>query len=161
MKNILMKDQVRMKSEINWQQIIYTIGIVLLLGLATWMIVSQVTTMQSQGKLVAAKAAFEEQTGIRVVRIAITGGGGIVDLQYQVVDPDKALIVHDSEKPPLMIDEKHNLIFANPFHEHAARELHTAVTYHEMIMNGAGLIQRGSKISLVVGDSKLENVIVE
>jgi len=77
-----------------------------------------------------------------------------------VVDPDKALIVHDVENPPMMIDEKHNLILANPFHEHADRELHTAVTYHQMIMNGGGLLKRGSKITLIVGDSKLENLTV-
>ena len=46
-------------------------------------------------------------------------------------------------------------------HEHADRELHTAVTYHQMIMNGGGLLQRGSRITLIVGDSKLEDLIVQ
>jgi hypothetical protein len=145
----------------NWQRWALTAGVVLLFALAGWMIASQVAGNLVQSRQEKAIAAFEEGTGIRVVRIVLTGGGGIIDLQYQVVDPDKALIIHDADNPPMMLDEKSNFIFANPFHEHAARELHTAVTYHELIMNGAGLIQRGSKVTLSVGESRLEHLVVK
>lgn len=161
MERTIEKHQISKKFPLSMQQTLSAFGIILLLGLALWMVISQWTTSVSQNKLDAAVTAFEEDTGIRVVRIVLTGGGGIVDLQYQVVDPDKALIVHDADNPPMMIDEKHNYVFANPFHEHADRELHTAVIYHEMIMNGAGVIERGSKITLIVGDSILEGIIVQ
>jgi len=144
-----------------WQKCASFMGIVVLIAIAMWMALSQFNEVRTQKQLAADKVAFEGQTGIRVVRIVLTGGGGIIDLQYQVVDPDKALIVHDSERPPMMLDQKSNLIFANPFHEHAARELHTAVTYHELIMNGGGLLQHGSKITLSIGEWKLENLVVE
>jgi hypothetical protein len=135
--------------------------LLLLLALAGWMITSQVVGNMAQERRVKAIAAFEEETGIRVVRLVRTAGGGIMDLQYQVVDPDKALIVHDADQPPMMLDEKSNLVFANPFHDHAARELHTAVTYHELIMNGGGLLERGSKVTLKIGDSILEHLVVQ
>lgn len=137
------------------------IGAMLFVTLVTWSIGSQVVSELTQRRQVNAIATFEEQTGIRILRIVRTAGGGIIDLQYQVVDPDKALIVHDADRPPMILDEKSNLIFANPFHDHADRELHTAVTYHNMIMNGAGLLQKGSKVTLQVGESVLEHLIVQ
>lgn len=144
-----------------WQRWVLAAGVVLILALAGWMIASQVVGDLAQNRQARAIAAFEEQTGIRVLRIVLTAGGGIIDLQYQVVDPDKALIVHDDDNPPMMLDQESNLVFANPFHEHASRELHTAVTYHELIMNGGGLIKRGSLVTLRVGESLLADLIVQ
>jgi len=160
MENTAINQRAKRKA-IDWQATAVSIVLLLLITLAVWMIASQVVGNLAQSRQEKAITVFEEETGVRVLRIVLTAGGGIVDFQYQVVDPDKALIVHDVDNPPMMIDVKHNLILANPFHEHADRELHTAVTYHEMIMNGAGLLKRGSKITLIVGDSKLENLIVQ
>ena len=149
------------ESRINWRTASVGLFLIFLLALAVWMIASQVAGDLSQRRQAEAITAFEEKTGIRVLRIVRTAGGGVIDFQYQVVDPDKALIVHDADKPPMMLDEKSNFIFANPFHDHANRELHTAVTYHELIMNGNGLLKHGSKITLRVGDSVLEHLIVQ
>ncbi len=160
MENILL-NPTEERNRINWQTTGIGLILLLILALAGWLITSQITSDLAQERQVKAIAAFEEETGIRILRIVRTAGGGIIDLQYQVVDPDKALIVHDADKPPMMLEEKSNIIFANPFHEHASRELHTAVTYHEMIMNGGGLLQRGSKVTLKVGDSILEHLIVQ
>ena len=33
-------------------------------------------------------AGLAERSGVRLVRVAVTGGGGLLDLRYQVVDPD-------------------------------------------------------------------------
>ena len=147
------------RSKATRQRLALTAGIVLLCALAIWMIASQVTSGGS--RLQQDVAVFEEQTGIRVLRVAVTAGGGMVDLQYQVLDPDKSLIVHDDEDPPQLIDVATGRVVAIPFHDHSFRELHTAVTYHEIIMNGGGLLQRGSKVRLLIGDSKLQNLIVQ
>jgi hypothetical protein len=147
-----------------WQGSVLSAGVVLLLGLAVWMIVSQFTAGDGAfGRSAGARerAAFEEETGIRLVRVALTAGGGMIDLQYQVIDPDKSLVVHDDKNPPMLVDGASGLLLATPFHDHSFRELHTAVTYHELIMNGDGLIERGSKIILTVGDSRLEHVVVQ
>lgn len=151
----------RVERGLNWPAVGVGLALLCLLALAGWMIASQVTGDLAQRRQAEAIASFEEETGIRVLRIVRTAGGGIIDLQYQVVDPDKALIIHDDERPPMMMDEKSNLVFANPFHEHADRELHTAVTYHTLIMNGAGLLKPGSKVTLRVGDALLEHLVVQ
>lgn len=145
-------------------------GLILLVGLAAvlitlalWMVISQFGSAEGweQNRQALAQAAFEEETGIRIIRVAMTAGGGMIDLQYRVVDPDKALIVHDDDNPPALIEESTGWLFATPFHDHAFRELHTAVTYHELITNGDGLLNRGSTVTLTVGQARLEHVPVQ
>ena len=51
-------------------------------------------------------AGLLERSGVRVVRVAATGGGGLLDLRYQVVDPGKAAAIHDAETPPALVDER-------------------------------------------------------
>jgi len=147
--------------KINWPTVGLGLALSLLLVVAVWMIASQVSGDAVRGRQDKAIAAFEEETGIRVLRIAMTAGGGVVDLQYQVVDPDKALVVHDDDNPPRLVDVASGLFIAEPFHEHAARELHTAVTYHQLIMNGSGLLERGSKVTITVGNAILEDLRVQ
>ena len=147
--------------KVDWRAAGLGLALLLLLAMAGWMIASQVAGQLVEGRQARAIAAFEEETGIRVLRIVRTAGGGVIDFQFQVVDPDKALVIHDEERPPMLLDVKSNQILANPFHDHADRELHTAVTYHQLIMNGGGLLERGSKVTIAVGNSRLENLRVQ
>lgn len=106
------------------------------------------------------QAAFEEATGVRLVAIAVTAAGGMIHLRYQVLDPDKALIVHDDEQPPTIIDEATGRFRNRPQHEHHARELNMGVTYNLLLANSGGLIKRGALVSLVIGDARLEHITV-
>ena len=103
---------------------------------------------------------FEEVTGIRPVRVVLLASGGVVELHYQVLDPDKAVSIHDDENPPGLIDEKSGTVVAVPFHDHSYRELHTAITYREMFMNGGGILERGDEVTLVIGDVQIEHIEV-
>ena len=141
-------------------------GIALLLVmLALWIIASPYLTGVSrwgQNSREASQAAFEEKTGVRVVRVAVTAGGGMIDLRYQVIDPDKALIVHDKENPPAIVDEATGQAINRPWMDHSrVRELHAAVTYPLLLMNAGGVIKRGSTVTVVMGEARLENVVVQ
>jgi hypothetical protein len=150
-----------LKRGLHWRSAGFGLALLLLLALAGWMIASQVAGDLAQKRQARDIAAFEEETGIRILRVVLTAGGGMIDLQYQVVDPDKSLIVHDDDNPPMLMEEKNRLVLATPFHDHSFLELHTAVTYHELLTNGGGLLKRGSKVTLKVGDSYLEHLIVQ
>lgn len=160
MDNIL-TNQSGLRGRNDWQRPLLIVGLVILFALGLWMILSQFSATQLQRQQAASLIAFEEETGIRVLRVAVTAGGGMLDFQYQVIDPDKALIVHDDQTPPALIYEATNQLIATPFHDHSFRELHTAVTYHEIIVNGDGLLERGSKVTLTLGTAKLEHLIVQ
>jgi len=146
-----------------WRKLSLAALLLLLAGLAAWMVISQFTTpaITTPNGRAQARAVFEAETGIRVVRVVIVGGGGLVDLQYQVLDPDKSLAIHDDDNPPTLVDEASGNVVAIPFHEHSFQDLHTAITYHELLMNGGGLLETGSKVTLTLGASRLEGIVVQ
>jgi hypothetical protein len=139
----------------------FIVASTLLLALAGWIVISQLAGNGKQTQRSAQSIVFEEETGIRILRLVLTAGGGMVDLQFQIADPDKALVVHDDETPPTITNIRTGQTFSTPFHDHAARELKTGVTYHELIMNSAGLLKRGDKVRISVGESILEDVVVQ
>jgi len=138
--------------------ILVLVGVALVVTLGGWMIRSQADTDAQLD--VGQQTAFEDIIGIRVLRVVMTAGGGLVEFQYQVLDPDKSLAVHDDEARPQLIDEESGTVVAIPFHDHKTRELHTAVTYRELFMNGDGVLDRGSKVTLRVGDAQIEHIKV-
>ncbi|MFQ5577406.1 MAG: hypothetical protein ACE5G8_10520 [Anaerolineae bacterium] len=146
-----------------WRKPALAAMLILLAGLAAWMAVSQFTApaVTAPDSHAMAQAAFEAETGIRVMRVVIVGGGGIVDLQYQVLDPDKSLAIHDDDNPPTLVDDASGNVVAVPFHEHSFQDLHTAITYHELLMNGGGLLEPGSEVTLTLGSSRLEGIVVQ
>jgi hypothetical protein len=83
-------------------------------------------------------------------------------LRYQVVDPDKAVIVHDSENPPTIIDEATGERLDTPWMDHhSTGKLTAGVTYYELLVNPAGVIKPGSVVSIAIGGARLEHVLVK
>ena len=59
--------------------------------------------------------------GIDIDLLAVTAAGGLVELRYQVVDPDKAApLVHDSDLSPALVaeDSGKTLVMSTPPHHH-------------------------------------------
>src|SRR5262249_17717882 len=84
---------------------------------------------QWRGPAVSA-SGLAERSGVRLIRVAVTGGGGLLDLRYQVVDPSKAVAVHEARTPPAIIDERTGLVLDRLLMGHAHhRQLKTAVSY--------------------------------
>jgi hypothetical protein len=108
----------------------------------------------------AASLRFERETGIRVVRVALTAGDGLVDLRYQVIDPDRADVVHT--EPPLLRDERTGAVVGTPFMGHSRMgEPKAGYSYPLLLVNEQGSIERGSSVSVLIGDSILEHVVVQ
>lgn len=149
-----------------WRLVLLTGLAIILLVLAIWMTVAELPLFSSQNRvgdpLGVSQTAFVEETGIRVVRVNIAGGGGFIRLHYQVVDPDKAVIIHEDEYPPGFIVESTGQVLNIPWHEHSHdRDLHAGITYSELIKNNGGALQQGDKISVVIGKSQLDGVVVQ
>lgn len=106
-------------------------------------------------------AGLLERSGVRVVRVAASGGGGLLDLRFQVVDPDRAAAVHDSDTPPALVDEHTGGAIAGLLmgHSHHGR-FKAGVTYYLVFENPGSLVRRGDRVSVVLGAARLEHVLV-
>ena len=107
-------------------------------------------------------AGLVERSGVRVVRVAASGGGGLLDLRFQVVDPDRAAAVHDADTPPALVDESTGGVIASLFmgHSHHGR-LKAGVTYYLVFENPGNLVRRGDRVSVVLGRARLPHVRVQ
>ncbi|HWQ14412.1 MAG TPA: hypothetical protein VNL77_16550 [Roseiflexaceae bacterium] len=142
------------------------LALALLAGLAAWLIVARLTPGAGRPPYDAlddrAQSAFIAATGVRVMRVAVTAGGGMVDLRYQVIDPAKAAVIHDLDRPPAVVDEATGQVISQPWMQHAhAGEIHAGVTYYMLLVNPKGVITPGSRVSVVIGDARLEHVVAQ
>ena len=106
-------------------------------------------------------SGLEKRLGIRVTEVAVTGGGGLLDLRFQVVDPDRATAIHDPATPPAIVDEASGLVVHDLLMGHAHRgAMKPAVTYYLIFESPANWVHRGSRVTVLLGDAQLEHVVV-
>jgi hypothetical protein len=141
------------------------LGLMLLALLALWMLVSQFGSVFLGSKITSVadlpQTEFTEATGVRLTLVAITAAGGMIDIRYQVVDPEKAVVVHDEDRLPMIIDPDTGTELVFTRHTGHSFDLHTGVTYSYRIINSGGLISQGDKITLQIGDTQLEDIPVQ
>lgn len=107
-------------------------------------------------------AAVHAAWGIRMTHVAVTGNGGLVDVRFQVIDPDKALGIHDPEGLPILVDEASGYALMQPgvHADHEVREYRAGGTYYLLYQNNYGLLKPGNRVTILMGELKLEHVIV-
>jgi len=107
-------------------------------------------------------SGLAERSGVRLVRVAVTGGGGLLDLRYQVVDPSKAVAVHEARTPPAIIDASTGLVLSRLLMGHAHHgQLKPAVSYYLIFENTGNWVHRGSEVTVLLGDAQVERVVVK
>jgi hypothetical protein len=107
-------------------------------------------------------SGLTERSGVRLIRVAVTGGGGLLDLRYQVIDPNKALSVHEARTPPAIIDERTGLVLNRLLMGHAHHgQLKPAVSYYLIFENTGNWVHRGSEVTVLLGDAQVEHVVVK
>ena len=102
------------------------------------------------------------RSGVRLIRVAVTAGGGLLDLRYQVVDPSKAVTVHEAGTPPAIIDERTGLVLNRLLMGHAHQgPLKPAVSYYLVFENTGNWVNHGSEVTVLLGDAEVEHVVVK
>src|SRR5262249_38467881 len=93
---------------------------------------------------------------------AVTAGGGLLDLRYQVVDPSKAVAVHEARTPPAIIDERTGLVLNRLLMGHAHHgQLKPAVSYYLIFENTGNWVRPGSEVTVLLGDAQVEHIVVK
>ncbi len=98
--------------------------------------------------------------GIDIDLLAVTAAGGLVELRYQVVDPDKAAsLVHDPDLSPALVAEASGktLVMSTPPHHHGS-ELHLGGTYFFLMANAESTLHKGDQVTLIIGEARMEHL---
>lgn len=101
-------------------------------------------------------------SGVRITRVAVTGGGGLVDLRFQVVDPAKAHALHDPSTPPAVVDQQSGLVVHDLLMNHShTGEYHAGATYYLIFNNPGNWVHRGGTVTVLLGNAAVPNVVVK
>ncbi|MEA2243887.1 MAG: hypothetical protein QOD24_3443 [Solirubrobacteraceae bacterium] len=106
-------------------------------------------------------AGLAERSGVRLIRVAVSGGGGLLDVRYQIVDPGKAAALHDAGTPPAVVYEPTNTPIEGLLMGHAPHApQRVGVTSYLVFVNPGNIVHRGDRVSVILGGGRLEHVTV-
>ena len=123
---------------------------------------TEVSDPVSWGRPVVSAGGLAARSGVRITQLAVTGAGGLVDLRFEVVDPNNAATLHNPSTPPAVIDEKSGLVIHQLLMNHAHTDAFKAgVTYYYVFTNPHNWLQRGSRATVLLGNAAVEHVVVQ
>ena len=112
-------------------------------------------------------SSAREANGIKVERITYAVGGMKLDLRYKVTDIKKARQIFTNKTPLALIDQATGRVLGVPNMPKVGR-LRQVPTQDEawrvywiMFDNPGALVKRGGKVTLLVGDVKIKDIIVD
>ena len=106
--------------------------------------------------------AIEARWGVRVTQIGVTADGGMVDMRFIVLNPDKALdMMQDVNKLPVLIAENSGTVINSSVARAARHDLNPGQTYFLLYRNTEGAIQHGTLVTVKFGNLELQHVIAK
>jgi hypothetical protein len=113
--------------------------------------------------------ALQERWGVEIVGIRRTAADYMLNFRYRVTDPDKALMLFDRKIKPYLIDQTSGATFMVPSPpkigplRQATRNSGPLAgkTYFIFFANPGKSIKAGDKVTVVIGDFKIENLAVQ
>ena len=127
------------------------------------------TPEKAPGQSVSQKTipTVEEIWGLKVLRVRLSGGGHVLDLRYKVTDQEKASSLLDRKIKPYLIDQTSGVKLQVPNMpkvgslKQRVEQADTEKTYFILFGNSRGIVRQGSLVTLILGDFKQENLVVE
>jgi hypothetical protein len=112
-----------------------------------------------------AVAAFEAHTGLRVERLAVTAGGGLLDLRLRVLDERaaNAMAKHGHGGPPQILRPGDDTPLSEAMKGHGEHVAvpHQGQTMYQLLANPTGAVRTGDVVVLSLGGARLEGVGVQ
>jgi hypothetical protein len=141
----------------------WVIALVLLAVLAAglWMLASRGARQAAENVPMPVSAAIEDKYGVRISQVAVTADGGMVDLRYVLLDPNKAASFGDDEaSTPVLVPQGGKVVVSKTALMPHKDTLHAGVTYFLLYHNAAGAIKPQTYVNIELGDLRLDNVPV-
>ena len=116
----------------------------------------------------APRRAGEVKLGIRTEGLRLSAAGYMLDFRYRVIDPAKAAPLLDKKIRPYLLDDASGAQLGVPDTAKLGqlrttgrnRAVHDQ-DYFIMFANPGRFVKPGNRMTLVMGDSRLENLTVE
>lgn len=108
----------------------------------------------------------EVKWGVRVIGIHSTAAGYMLDFRYRILDAKKAAPILNRKTKPELIVEKDNRVLRVPVTSklgplrQSAKFAKENRNYFMFFANPGKLVQRGDKVTVVIGDFKAEHLTV-
>jgi len=111
----------------------------------------------------------EEKFGIMVQGMRLTSADTMLDFRYKIVDPDKAVPIVDRTIKPYLIDQESGLKVNVPSPAKLGPLRATdkygkpkaGRTYFVLFGNPGRFIKSGSKVTVVIGEFRAEDLVVQ
>lgn len=108
-----------------------------------------------------------EEFGVEIVAIRTTAAGNMLDFRFKVLDKEKAMPFFLKELKPNLIDEKTGAVLEVPVPAKGgpmrptSRDPREGITYFMLFANPGHFVKAGNPVTIVVGDLRVENLVVE
>jgi hypothetical protein len=109
---------------------------------------------------------FQRNWGVDIVGVRRVSSGSMLRFDYRVVEPGRAAALTDRKSRPYLIDEATRTALAVPAMENIGElrqvaPLEANRTYFIIFGNPGGLVKRGGRVTLVVGNFRAEGMVVD
>ena len=107
----------------------------------------------------------EKKWGLRPLSIQLTAAGNMLDYRFRVIDPDKAMALMKRGDKAYLIDQASGAKLTVPRTKvgplrQTGSKPRAGKIYPILFSNTGKVIQPGSKVTLVIGDFRMENIVV-
>jgi len=108
----------------------------------------------------------EEELGMKVTAVRLTGAGHFIDFRYRVTDPGKAKLVLSRKAKASLIDQATGAVLPVSMTKIGQMRGTTVEPkegrqYVIIFSNANQAVKHGAKVSVVIGQAKVENLTVE
>lgn len=115
----------------------------------------------------SAPPSLEEEWGIQIASLRVSAAGRIIDFRYRVVDPAQAARLGDRKLRPCLIDQASGTKLGVPnapkvgaLRQNTQPPIAGRI-YFILFSNPGKAVKAGSKVTVVIGDCRVENLTVE
>lgn len=109
---------------------------------------------------------YRKRWGIDNVIVRATASGSLIRFSYRIVDAEKAAVINDKAKTPYLIEEKLGMALQIPQMENVGQLRQTAKPengreYWMAFSNRGKVIKPGSRVDIVIGSFRINDLVVE
>jgi hypothetical protein len=125
------------------------------------------STDNAESSAVSEPPGPEERWGVEVTSIRVSAAGHMIDFRYRILDAEKSAPLFERQTKPYLLDQASGKVLEVPRTAKLGPLRPSNVTpaegkiYTMMFGNTGGLVQPGSRVTVVIGDFRVEDLVVE